>query len=342
MPAPRRRATWTETRHVQAGRLGELVLRALRAAAVVAAVLLCAGASGRPAAAGELGLHPEVWAAFESYRESRWPGAFAVSENGRSHGRSACPAGGCVLAEAKRAALQSCREAAESDCVIFALRDEIKLAYRILTAEELSPCPLSPAPDIRVRFTSGETGFDHDRSAEWLTERFSRDERHWLDRHGTVMGLTSSSLRTRHGSIGHVTVDGTDGVRCAGPSDGEVELVLEITIHIAKEIPQETCLYREVLDHERRHETLGREMTEAYAGELEARIAAALARQPFVEVPAGRRDAQVAWERLDDVIDESYAVFRRELSRRQLAIDSQSEYERTDVVCPGEIDKYLP
>lgn len=342
MPAPRRRAIWTEAERVRRGRLGNLTRPALRRALAAAVVLLCAGTSVGPAAAAELGLHPEIWTVFESYRESRWPGAFAVSEDGRSYGQSACPAGGCVLSEAKRAALRSCREAAEGDCVIFALRDDIKLAYRILTPEELSPCPLSPAPDISVRFASGETGFDRNRSAAWLTERFRRDERHWLDRDGTVMGMTSSALRIRHGAIGHVTVDGKDGARCAGPSGGEVELALNITIYVAKEIPQETCLYREVLDHERRHETLGREMTEAYAQELETRIAAALARQPFVEVPAGRRDAQVAAERLDDVIDKAYAVFRRELSRRQLAIDSEAEYERTDVVCPGEIDKYLP
>lgn len=318
-------------------------MRGLLIATAFAVLAAGTALSTAPAGAADmLALHPKIWASYQTYLDERWPGAFAVSRDGTAHGSGICPAVQCALAEAKRAALRACRESGGADCVIFAVRDEIRLDYRVLTREEASICPLAPAPKIRVSFSAGEPGFDHGRTVAYLTEQLAEDERHWLDEGGTVMGLTEHSFVTKRHAVGHVTVAGRDGASCAGFADGEIRLELDATIYVAREIPEETCLYREVLTHERRHQALGVEMTQAYARELEATIAAVLADEPFVEVPAGKRPWQVAAARLDGLIDEAYAVFRREHSRRQLAIDSQEEYERADIVCPGETDKYLP
>lgn len=299
-------------------------------------------ADGTARAAAELGLDPEVWAAFEAYRAENRPGAFAVSEDGRSHGSSLCGAGACDPAAAKKAALQACRENAGGPCVIFAVRDDIKLAYRLLSPEEMSRCPLAPVPAIRVALAVDETSFDHGYKVADLGRMMDEGGRHWLDEHGTVMGLTEQFFDIERGGVGFIETEGRDETRCVGYADGELTLKIGARIYVASEIPYDTCLYHEVMEHEHKHRALGADMTAGFARDLEAAIAAALAEAPYAEVPPGAKPWQVAERRLDEIIDGVYAVFRREHSRRQLAIDSDAEYRRVDTVCPGEADKYVP
>jgi len=296
--------------------------------ALAAMWLTCAGTSAR--AADSVALHPDVWAAYQAYLELRWPGAFAVSGDGTAYGAVRC-AIACDVAAAKREAIRNCGKAADADCVVFAVRDDIRLAYRVLTREEASPCPLSPIPRI-----------EDSRSVSDLTEIVGKDKRRWLERHSTVMGATRHSLGEVREAIRYVAVDGRNGATCAGFTDGRLRLTLQATIYIAREIPKGTCLYREVLAHEQRHQSLGVELTEAFARELEEVIAAALTEQPFIPVPPGEKAEQVAADRLDEIIGAAWQTFDRERSRRQLALDSNAEYARTDLICPGEADKFLP
>ena len=307
---------------------------------------LCAAGAlswgGTARAAAELGLHPEVWAAFEAYRVENRPGAFAVSQDGSRHGHSLCGAGACDLGAAKKGALQACRANGGGACVVFAVRDDVKLAYRLLSRAEISRCPLAPVPEIRVTLAVDETSYDHGYKVADLGRMMGEDGRHWLDEHGTVMGLTEQFFDIERRLLHVVEMEGRDETRCVGYADGELPLRLGARIYVANEIPYDTCLYHEVLEHEHKHRALGADMTAGLARDLEAAIAAALAEAPYTEVPPGAKPRLVAERRLDEIIDAVYAVFRREHSRQQLAIDSDAEYRRVDTVCPGETDKYVP
>jgi hypothetical protein len=308
---------------------------------IAALLALCAGA-GPARAADSLALHPDVFAAFETYSQSLRPGAFAVSEDGASFGQSRCTSGICDPVAQKRAALQSCRAEADAPCVIFATGANIQRAYRLLTRADLSACPLDAVPTIRVAFTARDTLFDHSRTVADLSHLMFDDERHWIDEDGTAMGVTSQFFDIDHAAIGYAEIEGRDGARCVGYRDGEIELTLGATIYVAKELPEDSCLYREVLAHEHKHRDLGRTMTEAFGRDLEAAIAAALAEEPYVVLPANTMPWRVADERLLGIIDAVYAKFMRNHSRRQLAIDSNAEYMRVDDACPGETAKYVP
>ncbi len=307
--------------------------------AVGAAVLAPIGAL---AAESAIALHPDVWAAFEDYRQDRRAGAFAVSADGRSFGTSLCRETRCDFAGEKRNALQDCRANGGDGCVVFAVGDDVKLGHRLLTREELSVCPFSPVPRITVRFVYDFRGTSHTHDLAYLAEMMKDDERQWLGDHGTVMGVTEHRLRFDSGGVRYISVDGRDGHTCAGFEDGVIRLALTASVYVAREIPDTVCLYREVLDHEMKHRSLGQQMTEAFARDLEAQLAAALEAQPFAEVPDGTGWRQTASARLDQLIDDAYRVFGRELSRSQLGVDSNVEYKRVDDACPGEQDKYVP
>lgn len=311
---------------------------------LIAASLALGSAGTAPAvqAAEPLALHPDVFVAFEIYSQTPRPGAFAVSEDGASYGQSRCDGAICNRAAQKRAALQSCRGNAEAPCVIFATGTDIQRDYRLLSRAELSACPLEPVPSIRVAFTAEEAAFDRARSVADLSHLMFDDERHWIDEDGTAMGVTEQFFDIDRRGIGFAEIEGRDGVRCVGYKDGEIALRLEATIHVAKEIPEDSCLYREVLAHEHRHRALGHELTASFGRDLEAAIAAALAEEPYVEIAAGAMPWRIAEERLQAIIDPAYAIFLRNHSRRQLAIDSNAEYRRVDAACPGETEKYVP
>lgn len=314
---------------------------------VIAAALVLGLLSGQPqipaarADDGGLGLHPEVFAAFETYRQARRPGAFAVSEDGTSFGQSLCRESRCNFAAEKRNALQACREQAEKACVVFATGDDVKLAYRLLTRAELSACPLAPVPTISVTVSIEDAAFDRTRAVADLNHLMFDDERHWIDEEGAAMGVTQHLFDLDWEKVQSVETEGRDGVRCVGYKDGEIAVTLGATIFVAREIPGDSCLYREVLAHEHRHRALGSEMIAAFGRQLEAEIAAALHQQPYVEVPSGDLPWLVADRHLQAIVDAAYAIFRRDHSRRQLAIDSDDEYHRVEVVCPGETEKYI-
>jgi hypothetical protein len=110
---------------------------ALAAALVVAA---CAPQKNAPAAAsggaGEgagavMVISPSVWAAYQEYDRIMRPGAFAVSADGTTSGWSYCPETRCVITDSRPKALQACREAGGIDCQIFAVGEEIRVAYRV-------------------------------------------------------------------------------------------------------------------------------------------------------------------------------------------------------------------
>lgn len=302
---------------------------------------LLAAAFSAALAAEPIGLHPEVVAAFESYRQAARPGAFAVSEDGADFGQSLCGRARCDPMAQKRTALQSCRRQATVPCVILATGAEIQQDYRTLSRAELSACPVDEVPSIRVTFIAEGTAFDRARTVADLSHLMFDDERHWIDEDGTAMGVTEQFFDIDHRGIGFTEVEGRDGARCVGYKDGEIMLTLGATIHVAREIPEESCLYREVLAHEHKHRALGLELTAAFGRDLEATIAAALLEAPYVELADAATPWRVAEERLQAIIDSAYAVFMRNHSRRQLAIDSNAEYRRVDLACPGETEKYV-
>lgn len=305
-------------------------------------ILLWLASGAAPAKADEIALHPEVWAAFESYRAEHRPGAFAVSEDGVRYGQSLCRATRCNIFAEKNNALRDCRRDGGGACVVFATARDVRLAYRVMSARELAVCPLAPVPHVDVELVTTDSGTSHARRQAWLTALMKDDERQWLGDHGTVMGVTAHGSDFDYARVQYASVEGRDGIACAGIAGGTVRIRLEVAVYVASEIPAGSCLYREVLGHELEHRALALELNAQFARSLEAEINGALAAVPFVEVSSGTPWRQAAQAQLRALVAAAYDTFSREESRRQLGIDSAAEYERVSAACPGEADQYLP
>ena len=78
----------------------------------------------------------EVWDAYQAYLDKighgRRPGAFAITTDGFGASYSWCEQQRCrTNMNLSTEVRQDCEKAYETDCVIFAIRDEIKVQYEI-------------------------------------------------------------------------------------------------------------------------------------------------------------------------------------------------------------------
>ena len=109
-------------------------MRAFIAIAMPVGILACAN----PAAAETIKLHRQIWGAYQGYLKaigSTKPGAYAVAEDGMAGAGWVCPDRRCrdegrFAAEAK----EECQKLTDPGvkCVLFAIRDDIRVDYEIV------------------------------------------------------------------------------------------------------------------------------------------------------------------------------------------------------------------
>lgn len=131
-----------------------------------------------------------------------------------------------------------------------------------------------------------------------------------------------------------------DDMNCLWYQNVEVTMSLDPIIYIAREIPQGSCLYGEVLKHEMRHLETDMEVMEDYRMILQDRIDWFL-KQAEVEgpyrvnvVPQARKNMSYEF---DQLIKEVHNQLQGERIRRQSAIDTLEEYNRVAKICPNDI-----
>jgi hypothetical protein len=146
------------------------------------------------------------------------------------------------------------------------------------------------------------------------------------------LGLTTSrvewqsEIETRYRS--------TDGGVCARPAAISLNLVqTEHLVRIAREIPGEGCLWREVASHERRHVAVNRRSLRQAAAQARAAAEAWGAR---AEGRGATLDEAMAGlqQGLRQAIEPALAGMRATRDQAHREIDSPAEYERLSRTCP--------
>jgi hypothetical protein len=159
---------------------------------------------------------------------------------------------------------------------------------------------------------------------------------------GHVLGLTQA----RYGEQSQVSAlfqPMGDGSFCAWPKTLTVSFGFQQrVVHVARDLPSASCIYREVLAHEMKHiavdEALLRDFTPLVRRRLEdvaTQLAPVRARSENQAMQAFRRS-------LDSAMRATMQEFGRERDRRQAQVDTAEEYERVSKSCGGEVRDYLP
>jgi hypothetical protein len=305
---------------------------------VLCAALTCLLAmSGPGPARGQelpLLLHPFVWEGFEEYAGLRNPSAFAVSRDGSEYGYSFCPERRCKFNTGQKVALDSCEESGGEDCIIFAVKQDIRVPYEVIDLANAQGCPAPSAatPDITVVPEIDEVVHDHSLDIHNLTELDKRGQARQRPVNYEVLGLHIPDFPETPYGNGMSLVKGSGGVTCLG-IDGTIRLRMTSTIYVASEFSKSSCLYRETLAHEERHNEVGRRLFEELAAHATRLLRTELQRQPYVRITDAAHAEAVAEAWIDVTISSAFETFWETYGEEQARIDSDEEYARLDRVC---------
>ena len=183
--------------------------------------------------------------------------------------------------------------------------------------------------------SSQQNGYriDHTRSYRTLSQMKAGA------RGSVVLGLTRTESRVSIGVGGPMLFDQASGFECVAPRIDVDVHYLPIIIYIGREIPVDSCAYREVLAHELRHLKAYQE----HLPKVEMKVRAALARR-FGNKPLYAPGGQ-ARKLLQREIDSQWMPYiKAEMAQVELVqarIDSPQEYARLGKVCRGEVQSLI-
>ncbi len=193
-------------------------------------------------------------------------------------------------------------------------------------------CPDRGQPLVRVTLSDPEPRLLAPRPARELRAQAGASEGPVHLHH---LGLTLSRVEWQSDIV--VRSQGAQaGPVCAVPA--EVRVVLrhaEHAIRLAREIPAESCLAREVMAHEHRHVAVNRRTLQEAATELRG-----LARGWAASAEATAPDIAAAAATLQDdlarTLEPALERLRQARAAGHAAIDTAEEYERLGRVCPAD------
>ncbi|WP_168030370.1 hypothetical protein [Falsiroseomonas selenitidurans] len=195
-------------------------------------------------------------------------------------------------------------------------------------------CPARGTPLLRVSLSDPDARVLPPLSAERLRQLAEVPE----DAPGTVLhhlGLTLSRVEWRS----EITVRSQGrpgGPVCGVPFEIRLSLVhAEHSIRLAREIPRNGCLARQVLAHERRHAEVNRRTLREAAEGLRS-AARAWAARAEARAPDAAAAAQALQEDLTAAVEPVLARLRAAREEAHAAIDSPEEYRRLGRVCPAD------
>ncbi len=129
------------------------------------------------------------------------------------------------------------------------------------------------------------------------------------------------------------------GYSCIWYKDITVELFIDPTIIIAKELYNDSCMRKALLEHELKHVRVDREIVNKYAKTMGTKIFEALKSRGFSvgPVPSDRLgEISTKMQKVvHQILDLEYKKLGIERAERQRAVDSLGEYESVDDKCPS-------
>ena len=147
------------------------------------------------------------------------------------------------------------------------------------------------------------------------------------------LGLTVSSVESRS-EITVRTQGPPTGPACAVPTAVRLTLVqTEHSIRLAREVPPNGCLAREVVAHERRHVEVNRRTLREAVADLR-RTARSWAARAEKQAPDSGRAAIALQDELADAIEPVLNRLRTTQATAHATIDSAAEYRRLSRLCP--------
>ena len=133
-------------------------------------------------------------------------------------------------------------------------------------------------------------------------------------------------------------IDLPNGLTCARIDHVDVTLgYRDVTVYVASEIAPDSCGFNQVLDHEQKHIAVNRDVLARYAPLIEQQLEVYLRDNGVFREQNYGYAAQLAHDRMKNIVSDLAEQLSRENFERQRDIDTQQEYRRISLSCGGQL-----
>lgn len=203
-------------------------------------------------------------------------------------------------------------------------------------------CTVPKAPVISINPVSRPVKYDFSRSSKQLTGQKSNTVSPYApDADTTTGGLRHDQPTMKFGvQWGYVEYP-TEKAVCLWYDSVTVDIELKPQIFIAKEYSKGPCRDA-ILEHERKHVVVDREVMNKYAQEIGAAIQEAI-NQAGALGPYNLDELETIQKQLVEHVQSAVSsrelILTKEMRARQQTVDSLEEYERVNAICQPEMLK---
>lgn len=217
----------------------------------------------------------------------------------------------------------------------------------VLAASSGNPqdlCPAHPPTNINVIPKTENVKYDSEKTLKELQAQ-DTDTVDPYGFHGTsiTQAYMSGTIQpTQKVQLDYGPVKGYRAI-CLWYKDITIELKIDPTIFMAKELYADRCMRKALIEHELKHVKVDREVVNEYARSMGQKLLTELKSRGFTAGPVPEDKAQDVAQKMHHVVNQilelEYQKLEIDRKERQRAVDNLGEYNRVDELCP-EFEKY--
>ena len=197
--------------------------------------------------------------------------------------------------------------------------------------------PRLSEPKVTIRIERGDIRFDRSQTHRQIK---SMVQCRRPATSGDYVGLSTAAFRLHFASTMAVTPHGK------GVTGGlvAVDVVLSIekrTVHIASELPPNSCSYQQTRGHELGHVRIDDEIATQFAPRITAAVRTAAKNLTNLRGAKPEDITSAIQGSLNLVMEQQMSALQAERDERQKTLDSASEYRRLSKVCHGEAETLI-
>lgn len=217
--------------------------------------------------------------------------------------------------------------------------DYLLAGYVHLAAGNIQ-CNLKKTPQIHVAASDTSVVYDHSKTQAQL-DRFENDT---VSPYGTnvqthVGGLmagevsVSQNIRIMQESYQHLNAG------CLYIDNLSIKIHIKPVIYIAKDYPKSSCMYKEIMVHEKKHIAVDRQIVNKYTNLIVKGVNDAMKKIGYAHGPFPLGRLQQEQKNIQDYAQSVLKQYSDQMSaerrKSQQDVDSLHEYERVQAACRG-------
>lgn len=199
----------------------------------------------------------------------------------------------------------------------------------------LAACGVNAEIPVHVTPRFDAPAYDYSKSIRAITAA-AADSHHSIHENLTL-GLTQyEPILSIHAPVREV--QSSDGLACAHIEHLDVSVGYQhVTVSIAREIPQGSCGFNEVMAHEQKHISVNMQILQEYTPRIEAELGDYVRQNGNFQETNADYALKLLHEKLQDIIESIMKDMTAENQERQQAVDTPAEYARISAACNGQL-----